>query len=146
MRESFNIALGFVLRHEGGYVNDPADPGGETNFGISKRYHPREDIKNMTAKRAGEIYLEEYWIRDCDMLPFPKDMIFFDTFVNMGHDDATAIIENAPSWEEMLARRTKRYYDKVQSRPKSIKYFFGWIARCLDLYKLIRDEQKARTR
>ena len=54
-------AIKLTLIHEGGYVNDPRDAGGETNFGISKREFPNEDIKNMTEDRAIEIYKEGYW-------------------------------------------------------------------------------------
>lgn len=43
----FEDAIKLTLIHEGGYVNNPADPGGETNMGITKRDHPNEDIKNM---------------------------------------------------------------------------------------------------
>lgn len=57
----FKIAIQKTLIHEGGYVNNPKDPGGETNMGISKRDHPNEDIKNMTVERATEIYREQYW-------------------------------------------------------------------------------------
>ena len=41
-----------VLHHEGGYVNDPTDMGGETNFGITKRWYPDLDIKNLTKEQA----------------------------------------------------------------------------------------------
>ena len=44
----FDDIIKVVLHHEGGYVNDPQDPGGETNFGIAKRSHPDVDIKNLT--------------------------------------------------------------------------------------------------
>ena len=54
-------AIKLTLIHEGGYVNDPNDAGGETNFGISKREYPNEDIKNMTRERAIELYKEGYW-------------------------------------------------------------------------------------
>jgi lysozyme family protein len=54
-------AIKLTLVHEGGYVNAPNDAGGETNFGISKREYPGEDIKNMTVDRATEIYKEGYW-------------------------------------------------------------------------------------
>lgn len=57
----FEDAIKLTLIHEGGYVNNPADPGGETNMGITKRDHPNEDIKNMTVERATEIYREGYW-------------------------------------------------------------------------------------
>jgi hypothetical protein len=44
----FDEIIEVVLEHEGGYVNDPKDPGGETNYGIAKRSHPDVDIKNLT--------------------------------------------------------------------------------------------------
>ena len=52
---TFEEAVKSVLKHEGGYVNDPKDPGGETNFGISKRAFPDLDIKNLTEEDAIEI-------------------------------------------------------------------------------------------
>lgn len=57
----FEKAIEIILRHEGGYVNDPDDPGGETNFGIAKRGYPDEDIKKMTLSRAKEIYHRDHW-------------------------------------------------------------------------------------
>ena len=42
---TFNEIIEVVLKHEGGYVNDPNDLGGETNFGITKRFYPNVDIK-----------------------------------------------------------------------------------------------------
>ena len=56
MLTEFNDIIEVVLHHEGGYVNDPDDPGGETNFGIAKRSHPDVDIKNLTKDGAKEIY------------------------------------------------------------------------------------------
>lgn len=55
------IALDRVLGHEGNYVNDPVDPGGETNFGISKRSYPDEGIKNLTRARACFLYERDFW-------------------------------------------------------------------------------------
>jgi hypothetical protein len=52
----FNQAIENVLKNEGGYVNDPYDPGGETIFGISKRIYPHLDIKNITRNQAIDIY------------------------------------------------------------------------------------------
>ena len=51
----------YAIPNEGGYVNDPQDPGGETKFGISKRYHPNEDIKNLTRERANALLYKEIW-------------------------------------------------------------------------------------
>jgi hypothetical protein len=50
----FDEAVKMVLKHEGGYVNHPSDPGGETNFGISKRAYPEVDIANLTEEEAAE--------------------------------------------------------------------------------------------
>lgn len=61
MTVKFDTALNYTLPLEGGYVNDPHDPGGETNFGICKRNHPNVDIKNLTREQAAEIYQREYW-------------------------------------------------------------------------------------
>lgn len=50
-----------LLVVEGGYVNDPNDPGGETKYGISKRSYPRVDIKNLTEDDARKIFIEDYF-------------------------------------------------------------------------------------
>lgn len=85
MKSNFSACLEITLRHEGGYVNDPQDPGGETKYGISKRSHPKEDIKGMTVKRAGEIYRSEYWSPlSGDSLPAGLDLAAFDAGVNSG--------------------------------------------------------------
>ena len=47
---NFDEIIEVVLHHEGGYVNDPKDPGGETNFGVAKRSHPDVDIKNLNQR------------------------------------------------------------------------------------------------
>ena len=84
----FLAALKFLLNQEGGYVNDPADPGGETNFGISKRSHPNENIVGMTHDRAAQIYLRDYWIgtppnfNRCDEMPYQIALPVFDFAVN----------------------------------------------------------------
>lgn len=85
MRDNFDDCLSEVLRHEGGYVNHPRDPGGETNFGISRRSYPREDIKGMTRARASAIYRRDFWdaVRGDD-LPAGLDLVAFDAAVNSG--------------------------------------------------------------
>lgn len=85
MRSNFEACLAQVFAHEGGYVNDPHDPGGETNYGISKRSYPKENIKGMTRARAGEIYRRDYWnaVRGDD-LPAGLDLVAFDAAVNSG--------------------------------------------------------------
>jgi lysozyme family protein len=58
---NFEEAFTRLLGHEGGYTNNPADPGGETNWGISKRSYPDTDIKNLTRDQAAAIYLRDFW-------------------------------------------------------------------------------------
>lgn len=82
---AFEKALAFTLRWEGGYVNDPNDPGKETNFGISRKAYPHEDIKNMTKARATEIYRRDFWNKiGGDELPDGVGMAVFDFAVNSG--------------------------------------------------------------
>lgn len=93
---SFDFALNIVLRHEGGYVNHPSDPGGETNFGISRRSYPELDIKNLTREQAGEIYRRDYWDKiKGDSLPLMLAIFAFDTAVNMGVSKASRMLQEA---------------------------------------------------
>jgi lysozyme family protein len=67
----------------GGYTNDPLDPGGETKWGISKRAHPSLDIKNLTREAAEKIYKHDYWDRvRGDELPLPIALVLFEQAVN----------------------------------------------------------------
>jgi len=96
MKESFEKSLRFVLADEGGYVNDLADKGGETNMGISKRAYPNEDIKNITIERVGEIYREDYWDKiKGDSLPAGVDYVTFDSAVNHGPKNAGIFLQRA---------------------------------------------------
>ena len=82
---SWDIAIDWILRFEGGYVNDPNDAGGETKYGISKRSYPQEDIKNLTVDQAKQIYRRDYWERiRGDELPFKLSIIMLDSAVNQG--------------------------------------------------------------
>ncbi len=92
----FEKGIAFVLRFEGGYSNDSRDPGGETNFGISKRQYPNEDIKGMTAARASALYQRDYWDAcKCGQLPSPIALMVFDMAVNMGQPTAGFVLQEA---------------------------------------------------
>lgn len=82
---NFDDAFDRLLGHEGGYVNDPRDPGGETNWGISKRAYPNVDIKSLTKEAAKTIYRRDYWtpVR-ADELPDSVRFDVFDAAVNHG--------------------------------------------------------------
>jgi lysozyme family protein len=59
----FDQAFDRLMGHEGGYVNLSSDPGGETQWGISKRSYPQIDIKALTRDEAKEIYRRDFWDR-----------------------------------------------------------------------------------
>ena len=81
----FDECFESVIGHEGGYVNNPKDPGGETKYGISKRAYPSLDIKNLTLAEAKAIYRRDYWERArCDELPRGVAFDVFDGAVNSG--------------------------------------------------------------
>jgi len=58
---NFDTAFDRLMGHEGGYVNHPNDPGGETKWGISRRSYPSLDIQNLTRLDAKEIYRRDFW-------------------------------------------------------------------------------------
>jgi lysozyme family protein len=92
----FEKAVTLILKHEGGYVNDPRDPGGETNFGISKRAYPSLDIKKLSITEAKLIYKRDYWTPcRCDELPYPIALLLFDAAVNMGVMAAIKLLQAA---------------------------------------------------
>lgn len=93
---NFDQAFERLLGHEGGYVFDRRDPGGETKFGISARSYPAEDIKNMTLERAKAIYLRDYWgPAGCDAVPEPIKFDLFDMAVNSGVSTALKTLQRA---------------------------------------------------
>lgn len=117
----FYNALAFTIPREGGYVNDPDDPGGETKWGVSKRYHPNEDIQNLTPQRAAEIYYEEYWLGSgADLLPDPLCTVVFDSAVLCGPGRAKQwLTESKGDIYTYLAARRRHHVRN--SKPKYLR-------------------------
>jgi len=81
----FDQAFEQLIGHEGGYVNDARDPGGETNWGVSKRSYPAVDIKALTMDGAKVIYRRDFWVKcRADELPSEVRFDLFDGAVNSG--------------------------------------------------------------
>lgn len=94
--KEFEKAVEVIFNHEGGYVNNPKDKGGETNFGISKKAYPKEDIKNMTKDRAAQIYYNDYWLKSsCDKMPYRIALNVFDMSVNAGVKESLKTLQRA---------------------------------------------------
>jgi len=158
MLTKFDEIIEVVLHHEGGYVNDPKDPGGETNFGVAKRSHPDVDIKNLTKEGAKEIYKEVYWDKNkVESLSEDLRHIYFDMCVNQGRGRAVKILQqsanakgadlkvdgglgpmtikslNGVELDRVRAYRIKYYADLVTRKPDLERFYFGWFRRGLEV-------------
>lgn len=134
MTTDFDRAVAIILHLEKGYVNHPDDPGGETNFGISKRRYPNEDIRAMTAARATELYRRDFWLPECDSLPWPLSLYVFDVSVNSGPSRARKLLPATP--EEYLWKRAAFYTSLVKKKRSNIAFLAGWINRLVELRML----------
>jgi lysozyme family protein len=98
MKENFDKCLEMLLHHEGGYVNHPDDPGGETNLGVTKKVYAasggKKSMKKLTVKDVAPIYKKSYWARlKCDDLPSGLDFCAFDWGVNSGTGRAAKALQ-----------------------------------------------------
>lgn len=93
---SFDECFDRLLGHEGGYVNDPNDPGGETNWGVSKRSYPNLDIAALTREGAKAIYRRDFYDR-INAAGLPGSVVFqlFDFAVNSGPETAVRYFQRA---------------------------------------------------
>lgn len=133
----FNYCVEQILKHEGGYVNDPRDPGGETKFGISKRAYPTLNIKDLTKEVAIEIYRRDYWNRIDKTFP-ELNLIAFDCAVNQGVSVANNFVNAIKSMNlKSPSERIKAYSALRENRYKSNKNFSiygkGWLTRLNDV-------------
>jgi lysozyme family protein len=150
----FDKFIEIILDNEGGYVNDPHDWGGETKYGIAKRYFPDEDIKNLTLDRAKELYKQHYYkplnlhfIRDDELA-----LHIFDMAVNAGRIRAVRLLQqllyidddgvigpvtggavaSAQDYVNLTsaykAKRVEYYYRIAQYR-SNMKFLKGWVNR-----------------
>lgn len=130
----FYNALTFTIAREGGYVNDPDDPGGETKWGISKTFHPDEDIKNLSPERAAEIYYNEYWVPSgASELPAPLCTVVFDSAVLCGVSRAREWLDESQG--EISAYLTARRRHHI--RKSKQKYVRGHLNRVDQLERYV---------
>ncbi len=100
--DAFKVSLKYVLNHEGGYVNDPHDPGGATNRGITihtlKRWRKRDvtpaDVKALSLRETAQIYEAHYWdTLRLDDVPNGVDYPLFSCGVLAGIGTAAKIMQ-----------------------------------------------------
>lgn len=152
MTTAFERAVAFLLRPdiEGTFVDDPHDPGGVTNFGISQRAYPTLDIRRLTRADAERIYHADFWLKvQGDSWPFPVALALFDTGVHAGPTTAIRLLQQstgawtdgvigtqtrqaAATWDaqilmlEILSRRLLR----LTTHQEWTRYALGWSRRC----------------
>lgn len=96
-REDFRPFIERILSHEGGYVNHPEDPGGETKWGIAKRSYPFLDIRNLSRDAAIEIYRKDFWEPAVQATTGDRALAFqmLDAAVNHGMGNAVRMLQRA---------------------------------------------------
>ena len=136
----FNLIMAIILRHEGGYVNDPDDPGGETKYGISKRSYPGIDIKNLTRAEAIEIYKRDYYLKmGIDKIENPNLAVqIMDFGVNAGPGTALKTLDQALTESEKTGENIVKVYKRLrknfysllaEKKPVLKKFLAGWLNR-----------------
>ena len=149
----FNQAVTLTLKHEGGFVNNPADPGGATNMGITQRDLPGIDIRSLTADVAMAYYRREFWLsyyNQIDSQAVANKL--FDMGVLFGLTEAIMLLQlilsihadgsfgpftlssvNAQDPTSLLGLfKQKLYYHAqkvVQAKPQEAQFFQGWVNR-----------------
>jgi lysozyme family protein len=155
MNNRFDIFIPIILKHEGGYVWDKDDWGGETNFGITKRRYPDLDIKNLTVGEARDLYYKDFYVR-MNLYYLRSDLLalhVLDMGVNAGRKTAVKLLQGllrgcdndgvigpitgqaveyanitTDLVEVYKAKRIERYYE-VSLRRRNSKYLKGWVNR-----------------
>ena len=104
MEDNFEQCLALVLKHEGGYVNNPKDPGGRTNLGVTQKVweewvgHPVDEaaMRALTPQDVAPLYKKNYWDKiKGDSLPAGVDYACFDLAVNSGVGRAAKLLQQA---------------------------------------------------
>jgi lysozyme family protein len=142
--KEFQKCIPFILEKEGGYVNHPNDPGGETKYGISKRAYPNVDIKNLTIEQAKRIYYNDYWLRGASSLSWPLNLCFFDCAVNQGTGRAKKFLadmeQSKKDWKYFLELRREHYLFITEKNPKFKAFIKGWLNRINAVKKFIEEQ------
>ena len=150
MNDIFKKALQFVLRLEGGYVNDPVDRGGATNKGITQRTYnkwlkahclPKKDIKFISDDEVKKIYYQYYWLEvNCHNMNNVFAVLCFDSAVNHGPKRVQDFLK-AAEWkypEKFLEARKNFYLKIVENNPSQKKFLKGWMNRLNSLEEFIK--------
>lgn len=104
MNSNWQKSFEMMLKSEGGYVNNPADPGGMTNLGVTKatwenwvgRASDEAEMRGLTPEKVAPLYKNKFWdMCRCDDLPSGVDYLVFDFAVNAGPGRSAKILQTA---------------------------------------------------
>jgi len=144
-KRNFNNCLQVILRHEGGFVNHPADPGGATKYGITRRTLRRwrgkrvsvNDVRRLTRREAAAIYHAWYWRPVWgDDLPVGVDMAVLDYAVNSGWKRAVKALQKVVGVRRdgYVGPKTLAAIHQMgagQAISALCRYRLGWLQRLL---------------
>lgn len=149
MDNLFDKALKFVLKWEGGYVNNKFDKGGATNKGITQYTYNNwlknqglqsRDVKFITDYEVREIYFKNYWLKaGCDNMSPKFAVLAFDTAINMGLARVNQFMK-AAGWkypELFIKARDAKYREFAKYGNQKI-FLNGWLNRLKDLEQFIK--------
>ena len=165
MKDNFEQCLALVLKSEGGYVNNPKDPGGRTNLGVTQKVwedwvgHPVEeaDMKALGPQDVAPLYKKQYWDKiSGDSLPLGIDYAAFDMAVNSGVGRAAKTLQQvlgvtpvdgqigpatlraceAVNAREIATRICEARLAFLQSLPTYATFGKGWSSRVSEVERL----------
>jgi len=139
MRQNFDPWTENLHEWEGFKSNRSTDPGGETVYGISRRYHPEVEPWPPTWERAKAFYLDLWVAAGCDDLPFPLDVLHADSNVNPGPKGAREFLRQSSEHKDPNRRcveyatlRIRYYLARIRENPVKLENLAGWTDRTLD--------------
>jgi lysozyme family protein len=152
---NFQECLDLVLKSEGGWVNHPSDPGGETNLGVTKRVweeyvgHAVDNLKKLTKADVAPLYELKYWRPCyCEVLPRGLDFVVFSMGINAGPGRSIKLLQQSigcvpdgvigPKTRDLISSSNgsaliAKFSEARREYYKSLKTFpifgKGWLAR-----------------
>lgn len=148
MKDNYPACLAAVLKYEGGYVNDPRDPGGATNYGVTQRVYtlwrasmglPNKAVREIAMSEVEKIYARDYWgAINGDALARGVDLAVFDPAVNSGPARARAWLAASAGADDLttIKRLCAKRLSFMQALRTWSTFGKGWARRVADVEAL----------
>lgn len=145
MPTNFENALTFELKEEGGYVDNPHDPGGATNFGVTQRTYdvwrtrqglPLQSVQLITQDEVAAIYKEMYWdANNLEPMPEVWQLFLLDSYVQHPPAIVQSFIAGDASVADALWARIAHYV----ASPNFQYFGDGWMKRMCHLRAALKN-------